>query len=147
MARSLSSRESCGSHKIQCKVSGGDTGRKWQTQKVFWDGEFAWGVEKHTTLKIRRKEKLCYMRERSRKSGHKRRFTTALKKKTMFLLLPRLCAWVECLYVDHGLPSEDALAVVDRVGVCSGSRCYSTGMGMGGAMRGSRVPSSSCWLS
>lgn len=84
------------------------------------------------------------MRDGSRKSGHKRRFTAALKKKRMFLLLPRLCAWVECLYVDHGLPSEDALAVVDRDGVCNGSRRYSTGMGEGGATTGSRLPSSSC---
>lgn len=60
----------------------------------------------------------------------------------MFRLLPRLCAWVECLHVDHGLPSEDALAVVDRDRVCDDSRTYSRGMVEGGAVRGNRLPSS-----
>lgn len=58
----------------------------------------------------------------------------------MFLQLPRLCAWVECLHVDHGLPSEDALAVVDRDGVCDGSRTYSTGMDEGGCHEGESTP-------
>lgn len=37
---------------------------------------------------------------RTQKKIHK---TAALNAKTMFLLLPRLCAWVERLCVDHGL--------------------------------------------
>lgn len=75
--------------------------------------------------------------ERKIRTQKKTHNTAALKKKTMFLLLPRLCAWVECLHVDHGLPSEDALAVVDRDDLCDGSRTYSTGMDEGGAVRGS----------
>lgn len=63
------------------------------------------------------------------------------KEATLFLLLPRLSAWVESLYVDHGLLSEDALAVVDRDRVCDGSHSYSTETVKGGAMRGSRLPS------
>ena len=57
------------------------------------------------------------------------------KKKTPFLLLPHLSAWVESLPVDHDLPSEDALAVVDRL--CDGSHSYSIEIDEGGAMRGS----------
>lgn len=52
-----------------------------------------------------------------------------------FLLLfrPRCSARVESLHVDHGLPSEGALAVVDRDEACDGSRTYSTERYEGGA--------------
>lgn len=102
--------------------------------------ECTWGVEKAQYL-----QKLCNIKGRSREAGHKRIFTMLLqrgrKKKALFLLLPHLSAWEESLYVDHGLPSEDALAVVDRDRVCDGSHSYSTETVKGGAMRGSRLPS------
>lgn len=82
------------------------------------------------------------MRGRSRKTGHKRIFTMPQHiKRTAFLQLPRLSAWVESLHVDHDLLSEDALAVVDRDRVCDGSHSYSMERDKGGAMRGSRLPS------
>lgn len=69
---------------------------------------------------------------------HKKKGTASLL--LLLLLLPRLSARVESLHVDHDLPSEDALAVVDRDGVCDGSRSYSTETDEGGAVRGSRLP-------
>lgn len=86
------------------------------------------------------------MKGRSRKAGHKRIFTMPRQKKkrgkkVLFLLLPCLSAWVESIHVDHDLPSEDALAVVDRDRVCDGSHSYSIEIDKGGAMRGSQPPS------
>lgn len=140
----VSSGEPVGDRKIKkCRVKeeeeeewgGGGT----DTESVLgW--ECTWGVEKAQYL-----QKLCNIKGRSREAGHKRIFTMLLqrgrKKKALFLLLPRLSAWEESLYVDHGLPSEDALAVVDRDRVCDGSHSYSTETVKGGAMRGSRLPS------
>lgn len=51
----------------------------------------------------------------------------------LFLPLPRCSARVESLHVDHGLPSEGALAVVDRDEACDGSHSYSAERGEGGA--------------
>lgn len=88
------------------------------------------------------------MKGRSRKAGHKRIFTMPRQKKkkrkgkkVLFLLLPRLSAWVESLHVDHDLLSEDALAVVDRDRVCDGTHSYSIEIDKGGAMKGSQPPS------
>lgn len=114
-------------------------GRGHRYRKCFGMGMHL-GVEKAQYL-----QKLCNIKGRSREAGHKRIFTMLLqrgrKKKALFLLLPRLSAWEESLYVDHGLPSEDALAVVDRDRVCDGSHSYSTETVKGGAMRGSRLSS------
>lgn len=124
-------------------------GRETQIQKVFWDGNALGEKKKHTTFAFKNTPKLCNIKGRSRKAGHKRIFTMPLqwkkkerrKKKALFLLLPRLSAWVASLHVDHDLPSEDALAVVDRDRVCDGSHSYSVEIDEGGAMRGSRLPS------
>lgn len=112
-------------------------------------GEVAQGVKKAHHLK-NKKIKNFAIREAGEGNQDTKEDSQgySIKKETMFLLLPRLCAWVECLHVDHGLPSEDALAVVDRDGVCDGILTYSTGMDEGGAVRGSWLPSSSSsWLS
>lgn len=52
---------------------------------------------------------------------------------SFLLLLPRRAARVESLHVDHTLPSEGALAVVDRDEACDCSRSYSAERGEGGA--------------
>lgn len=122
-------------------------GRGWmggwwvQMQKVFRGGNALGGKKKTRHLCIKKHTpKVCNIKGRSRKAGHKRIFTMQekkkkeSKKKKLFLLLPRLSAWVESLHVDHGLPSEDALAVVDRDGGCDGSRSYSVEIAKGGAM-------------
>lgn len=57
-------------------------------------------------------------------------------------MLRRLSASAESLQVDHDLPSEDALAVVDRDRLCDGSQLFRGDRR--GAMRGSRLPS--CFL-
>lgn len=144
----VSSGEPVGDRKIKkCRVKEEEE-EEWgghRYRKCFGMGMHLGSRKSTVPLHLKTLQKLCNIKGRSREAGHKRIFTMLLqrgrKKKALFLLLPRLSAWEESLYVDHGLPSEDALAVVDRDRVCDGSHSYSTETVKGGAMRGSRLPS------
>lgn len=109
----------------------GDRGR-YRCRKCSGTGMHSGSKKKHGIFAFKNTQATLQYKRQKWEGRTQRNIHNALAKKDgkrLFLLLPRSSAWVASLHVDHDLPSEDALAVVDRDRVCDSSHTYSIEIG------------------